>query len=66
VKAHQKQSRAQLSEQKRLLQESIWRYRGKLALLQMREEAGVEDADTFRLRDLVRKLRVLLENKGAL
>jgi hypothetical protein len=64
MKAHQKQSRNQLAEQKRLLQESLWRYRGKLALLQMREEAGIEDADTFRLRDLVRKLKVLLENKG--
>ena len=66
MRAHQKQSRAQLKEQERLLRESLWRYHGKLALLQMKEEAGVEDSDTFRLRDLVRKLRIMLENKGAL
>ena|GEM_PF-3656554 len=64
MSAHQRQSRGQLAEQKRLLQESLWRYRGKVALLQMREEAGIEDEDTTRLRDIVRKLRVMLENKG--
>jgi len=64
--AHQKQSRNQLANQKRLLQESIWFYETKSALLQMREAAGIEDEDTLRLRDIVRKSRVLLENKGAL
>ena len=62
--AHQKQSRNQLANQKRLLQESIWFYEVKSALLQMREQAGIEDEDTMRLRDIVRKSRVLLENKG--
>ena len=64
--AHQKQSRNQLANQKRLRQESLWFYHGKSALLKMREDAGIEDEDTLRLRDIVRKSRVLLENKGAL
>jgi hypothetical protein len=64
--AHQRQSRTQLKRQKELRIASLERYYMKKAILSEWEEAGVENAFVRGLRDRVRKLRVLLENKGAI
>jgi len=41
-------------------------YYGKLALLQTFEGLGIEDEDTRRLRNEVRKRRIMIENRGGL
>lgn len=66
MRAHQKQSRAQLREQKRLRIASIEKYNFKRALLQTYEMRGIENTETERLRREIRRQRVLLENKGAI
>ena len=63
---HQKQSRTQLKRQQELRVASIERYYGKVAILQEWEALGIEDDYVRKLRDTVRKTRVLLENKGAI
>jgi len=64
--AHQKQSHGQLAKQKIQRMTSIEKYYGKLALLQEWEGAGIENDYVREMRDTVRKLRVQLENKGAI
>jgi len=66
VKAHQKQSREQLRQQRRLYEIAVECFLGKRALLQTYELLNIENEDTRRLRAEVRKRRVMLENRGAL
>ena len=66
MRAHQKQSRSQLKRQEEQRIASIERYYGKIAILQEWEALGIEDDYVRKLRDTVRKTRVLLENKGAI
>lgn len=61
---HQRQSKTQLDNQRRLLAASRERYYGKKDLARTYEERGLEVPRA--LRDTVRKSRVMLENKGAL
>lgn len=63
---HQRQSRTQLKRQKELWVQSVERYYGKLAILQEWEALGIEDNYVIKLRDTVRRIRILLENKGAI
>lgn len=66
MRAHQKQSREQLKRQEELRRISVEKYYGKLAILQEWEALGIENDYVLKLRDTVRKQRVLLENKGAI
>lgn len=47
-------------------QEALSAYNGKCALLKMREDAGIEDKDTERLRTIVKRKRIQLQNMGVL
>ena len=65
-RVHQKRSREQLRQRRRLLEMAVEAYYGKLALLQTFEGLGIEDEDTRRLRNEVRKRRIMIENRGGL